>query len=320
MKKIFLLLFAVACTANAFAQTFPDSWTGGKYYTVNGAKLWTVTAGTGTDPLIVIPGGPGGAHPGYRVFDSLTLHSNIQMIYFDAFGRGKSDTAKDVKEYSLERDIEDIEGLRKAMHLDKISLLGHSYGSLVAQGYAVKYGEHLSHLIIADGFHSFVMWQENDDNSNHEIKTNYPEVWAELMKIREQGAVSSDELHQDIYGRVPYGFLYAYNPEKFTGGSRKPYPNPFNAKLYYQMVGKDGDFIVGNDIGNFDFRKQLKDLKMPVLIIAGRYDRVAVPWMQVKYKEYCPQAQFVMFEKSGHNPQVEEPAKEFAVIREFMRK
>jgi len=84
------------------------------------------------------------------------------------------------------------------------------------------------------------------------------------------------------------------------------------------MVGKDGDFIVGNDIGNFDFRKDLKNLKMPVLIIGGRYDRVAVPWMMVKYKEYCPQARFVMFEHSGHNPQVEEPAKEFAIIHKFL--
>jgi len=193
----------------------------------------------------------------------------------------------------------------------------------VAQGYAVKYGQNLSHLIIANGFHSFIMWQENDDNSNHEIKTNYPEVWEELMKIREQGAVSSDEKHQEIYGRVPYGFLYAYNPVRFEPDPavrRKAYPNPFNSKLYYQMVGKDGDFIVGSDIGNFDYRKDLKNLAMPVLIIAGRFDRVAVPWMEVKYKEYCPQAQFVIFEHSGHNPQVEEPGKEFPLIVDFLKK
>jgi len=85
------------------------------------------------------------------------------------------------------------------------------------------------------------------------------------------------------------------------------------------MVGKDGDFIVGSDIGNFDYRKDLKNLTMPVLIIAGRYDRVAVPWMEVKYKEYCPQAQFVMFEHSGHNPQVEEPEKEFPLIADFLK-
>lgn len=319
MKNFFFLFAGIIISNCLLAQGFPDSWKDGKYYTVNGARIYTVTAGTG-QPVFIIPGGPGGTHVGYRSFDSLSVNSNIQLIYFDGFGRGKSDTAKDVKEYSLERDIEDIEGLRKAMHLDKISLLGHSYGSLVAQGYAVKYGEHLSHLIIANGFHSYLMWQENDDNSNHEIKTNYPEVWDTLMKAREKGAISSDEVHQDIYGRVPYGFLYAYNPTNFISRGRKPYPNPFNSKLYYQMVGKDGDFIVGSDIGNFDFRKQLKYLKMPVLVIAGRYDRVAVPWMQVKYKEYCPQAQFVMFENSGHNPQVEEPAKEFALIKEFLKK
>ena len=319
MKKIFFFFCIVVLTNAVLAQSFPDSWTDGKYYTVNGAKLYTVTVGTG-EPMIIIPGGPGGAHIPYRGFDSLTVNSNIRLIYYDAFGRGKSDTAKDVKEYSLERDIEDIEGLRIAMHLNKISLLGHSYGSLVAQGYAIKYGQNLSHLIIANGFHSFVMWQENDDNSNHEIKTNYPEVWDTLMKIREKGSISSDEIHQEIYGRVPYGFLYAYNPGNFVGGGGgKSYPNPFNTKLYYQMVGKDGDFIVGSDIGNFDFRKQLKDLKMPVLIIAGRFDRVAVPVMQVKYKEYCPQAKFVMFERSGHNPQVEEHVKEFALIKDFMK-
>ena len=326
MKNFSLVvLFLFACSLSKAQNAkdsihFPDSWNDGHYYTINGAKLWVVAVGTG-EPLIVIPGGPGGNHLPYRKFDSLTVMGNIQMIYFDAFGRGKSDTAVNVKDYTLARDIEDIEGLRKALHLTKISLLGHSYGSLVAQGYAIKYGQNTSHLIIADGFHSYAMWQENDDNSNHEIKTNYPEVWEELMAIRKKGAISSSDNHQDIYGRVPYGFLYAYNPENFVNrGKRNPYPNPFNAKLYYQMVGKDGDFVVGSDIGKFDFRKQLKNLKMPILIVAGRYDRVAVPWMQVQYKKYCPQAQFVMFEKSGHNPQVEEPEKEFPLIVEFMKK
>jgi proline iminopeptidase len=326
MKKFALLSFYVLLCFVSVAQGskdsthFPNSWTDGQYYTVNGAKLWVVTVGTG-EPLIIIPGGPGGNHLGYRSFDSLSVKGNIKLIYFDAFGRGKSDTAINVKAYSLARDIEDIEGLRKAMHLNKISLLGHSYGSLVAQGYAIKYGQNTSHLIIANGFHSFPMWQENDDNSNHEIKTNYPEVWAELMAVRKKGAISSSDNHQEIYGRVPYGFLYAYNPENFVRREkRKPYPNPYNTKLYYQMVGSDGDFVVGSDIGKFDFRKQLKNLKMPILIVAGRYDRVAVPWMQVQYKKYCPQAQFVMFEKSGHNPQVEEPEKEFPLIVEFMKK
>ncbi|SFI17323.1 alpha/beta fold hydrolase [Halpernia frigidisoli] len=268
------------------------------------------------DPMIIIPGGPGGNHLKYRAFDAIAKDNKI--IYYDGFGRGKSDTAKVVTEYTLARDIEDIESLRKALKLNKINVLGHSYGGLVAQGYAVKYPQNVNHLNLADTFHSYLMWQKNDDNSNHEIKTNYPEVWAELMVIREKGAVSSDASHQEIYGKVPYGFLYAYNPDIFVGRGGKPYPNPFNSKLYYQMVGRDGDFIVGSDIGTFDFRKDLKNLKLPVLIYGGRFDRVAVPEMMVKYKEYCPQAKFVMFEKSGHNPQVEEPEKLFPLIESFL--
>ncbi len=317
MKKIILTTSLLLFLTSLFSQTFPDSHKDGKYYTVNGAKIWVVSFGKG-DPIFFIAGGPGGAHPGLRAFDSLSTTNTL--VYFDGFGRGKSDTAKVVTEYSLERDISDLEELRKAMGFSSINILGHSYGGLVAQGYAIKFPQNTKHLIIANSFHSFIMWQENDDNSNHEIKTNYPEVWSELMKIREKGAVSSDAAHIEIYGQVPYGFLYAYNPDKFISRGKKPYPNSFNTKLYYQLVGKDGDFIVGNDIGNFDFRKQLKDLKMPILVIGGRFDRVAVPSMMVKYKEYCPQAKYVMFETSGHNPQVEQPAEEFALIRDFLKK
>jgi proline iminopeptidase len=325
-KKMTLILGLFFLMVRGVAQPFPDSQKDGRYITVNGAKLWVVIVGKG-DPLIIIPGGPGGNHLSYRRFDSLAGRNMV--VYYDAFGRGKSDTAKNIKEYTLERDIEDLEGLRNGLHLDQINILGHSYGGLVAQGYALKYPQHVKHLILANTFHSFIMWQENDDNSNHEIKTNYPEIWAALTKIREQGAVSSDPAHQELYSKIPYGFLYAFNPDNFrsktvapstksSAMANKPYPNPFNSKLYYQMVGKDGDFIVGSDIGNFDFRTGLKTLKMPVLIYGGRYDRVAVPEMMVKYKEYCPQAQFVMFEYSGHNPQVEEPGKLFPLLNEFL--
>jgi len=317
MKAILSSLLLIFSFCFLHAQAPPDSWNDGKYITVNGAKLWVVIYGKG-DPLVIIPGGPGGSHFSYRDFDSLAATSTL--IYFDGFGRGKSDTAKDVKEYSLERDIEDIEGLRKALHFEMINVLGHSYGGLVAQGYGLRYPQHVKHLVLANTFHSFVMWQKNDDNSNHEIKTNYPEVWDTLMKVRETGVISSDPIHQQIYGRVPYGFLYAYNPDYFKPRpGLKHYPNPFNSKLYYQMVGKDGDFIVGSDIGNFDYRSKLKNLSMPVLIYGGRFDRVAVPEMMIKFKEYCPQAKFVMFEFSGHNPQVEEPAALFSLLREFLR-
>lgn len=319
MKKLFiclsLLTFTFSLTTQA--QPVPFHHPPGKYVTVNGARLWVETEGKG-DPLFLISGGPGGAHVGLHSFDP--LKDSCTLVFIDNFGRGKSDTAKDVKEYSISRDVEDIEGIRKALGYDKINILGHSYGSVVAQLYALKYGEHVKHLIIADGFYSGKMWQENDDNSNHEIQENYPEVWDSLMRMRKRGLISSDKDCYEEYAKVPYGFLYAYNPNNFLHGIDPTYPNRFNTRLYYQLVGPDGDFVVGNDIAKFDVTKELKNLKMPVLVVAGRYDRVSVPKMAILYKQYCPQAEFVMFEHSGHNPMVEEPEKEFPIIREFLKK
>ncbi len=308
------LLLACSFSISVLGQAFPDSRTDGRYVTVNNAKLWVVTVGKG-DPLVLISGGPGSAHIYMRQFD--TLAKDNMLIYYDGYGRGKSDTAKNVSEYTLARDIEDLEGLRIALHLNKINVLGHSFGGVVAQGYALKYPQNVMHLVLANTFHSSVMWQKNDDNSNHEIKTNYPEVWDTLMKLRNKGNVSSDPKCQAIYGLIPYGFLYSYNPENFISGG-VPYPNFFNTKLYYQMVGRDGDFTVSSDIGAFDYRTKLKNLAMPVLIYGGRYDKVAVPEMMIKFRQYCPQAQFIIFEKSGHNPQVEEPKKLFAFLEAFL--
>ena len=315
MKKLLATLVFLTFFNSLFAQPFPNSQSDGKYYMINRAKIWTVSFGEG-NPLFIIPGGPGGTHIGMRVLDS--LYDSNMLIYYDPFGRGKSDLAKNVKEYSLQRDIDDLEELRKSMGFGKINILGHSYGTVVAQGYAIQYPENVSHLILCAPFHSNTMWQENDDNCNKEIKTHYPEVWNALISVRNQGYQSSDSLHQEIYSRVPYGFLYAYNPDKYTSRSYVSYPNKFNTELYYQMVGEDGDFVVESDMGSFDYRKDLKYLKMPILILAGRYDRVAVPWMTVKYKEYCPQAQFVLFEKSGHNIFIEEPEKTFQITRAFL--
>ncbi|MFI5150162.1 MAG: alpha/beta fold hydrolase [Bacteroidia bacterium] len=296
----------------------------GRYIVINHSRLWVELEGKG-QPLFLLSGGPGSSHAYMHQFSR--LRNKHLLVYMDGFGRGRSDTAKLASEYGLARDVEDMEGMRKALGFDKIDILGHSYGGVLAQAYAIRYPDHVAHLVLANTFFSGEMWQANDDNSNHEIESNYPEVWNRLMKLRAHGRKSADPEHQQVYGEVPYGFLYAYNPEKFEQESRTdtfmpsekliPHPRKNNPVLYYQFVGEDGDFVVGGDIGKMDFRTDLGKLKMPMLIYTGRYDRVAIPKFAVLYHQYVPQATFMMFERSGHNPQVEEPQKLYSIIDKF---
>ncbi len=286
----------------------------GSFAKINGVNIWYQIKGEG-EPVVLIPGGPGNSHLYFTPwFDKLT--KNYKVIYFDGFGRGKSSRAKSKEEYSFQRDVDDLEGLRKALGFDKWSVLGHSYGGMVAQAYAIQHPDAVDKLILSDTFYDAEMWQENDDNSNYEMKNQEPEQWGKVMKIREEGYRSSSPEHVEAY-KIPSGLLYFYNPE--NAKKMRSDSLSLNLDVYYQIVGVDGDFIIGGDIGKLDFRRDLKNLKMPILILAGRYDRISDPRFAVKYKIYAPQTEFVMFEKSGHNPYVEEQDKYFKVLNDFLK-
>lgn len=284
----------------------------GKFVVVNGHRLWYRIAGQGT-PLLLIPGGPGVSHS-YFYPSMERLASSFQVIYFDAFGRGQSERAKDSSEYSLSHDIDDVEGLRKALGLGKIAVYGQSYGGLVAQGYALRYPQSLSKLILANTLHSAEMWQKSNDSCNNEIQNQYPEVWAELQQLRAKGGVSCEATYQKIQGRVPLSLLYFCDP------SNSSVTWDLNLEVYCQIAGPDADIVVGGDVSSVDFRAQLRGIAVPALVLAGRFDRVAIPRYSLQYRTLMPQAEFVMFEKSGHLPFVEEPELHDSIVRAFLNK
>jgi proline iminopeptidase len=309
LRIIFSIICLLFLSYSVYGQT-KSIHPPGKLVEVNGAKLWVETEGSG-EPLLLIPGGPGDAHyfhPGFSV-----LANSFEVICFDAYGRGKSDRADNPKGYTFNRDVEDIEGLRKALGFESINLLGHSYGGMVAQEYALRYPSRVKRLILSNTLFSAEMWQANNDNCNYEIKNQYPEIWDSLMIMRAQGYHSGDKIHYNLYGELPAGLFYFYDASK---AEHMEHTN--NPDVYYSIAGYDCDFLIGGDMTNIDFRIKLKDMKMPMLILAGRFDRVALPRFSIQFKQYAPQAEFVWFEKSGHQPFVEEPDKYFKVVREFL--
>jgi proline iminopeptidase len=181
--------------------------------------------------------------------------------------------------------VEDIEAMRKALGFDKWTVLGHSYGGMVAQQYALDYPNSVNKLILISTFYSGEMWQENDNSSNYEIRNQYPEVWQKVMELRDEGKTSSSQEHVDAYS-VPSGLLYFYDASNAYKVSRDSLS--MNTDVYHRIAGKDADFLISGDIGPLDFRDKLKDLKMPMLILQGRFDRISIPRFAIKYKSYAP--------------------------------
>ncbi|MEQ1884516.1 MAG: alpha/beta fold hydrolase [Bryobacteraceae bacterium] len=284
----------------------------GDYLQTGNTKLWYEAEGTG-DPVVLISGGPGDTHAIYHPFFS-RFADHHRVIYYDPFGVGKSDKAKDKSEYRFARDIEDLEAVRNQLGLPSITVIGHSYGSIVAQAYALKYPQAVKRLVLIGPFHSGAMWQENDDNANREIRNQYPDVWEKLMDLRAHGIRSDDFAHQDAYFGVGLGLFYFFDAAK---AALLPH-DAGNPDVYYSIAGKDAEFKIGGDIAKIDFRPDLRKLKIPILILAGRYDRISMPKNVVEYRKLTPTARIVFLERSGHFPYIEEPDETATVLREFL--
>ncbi len=92
-------------------------------------------------PLVVLHGGPGADHT-YFLPWLLPLARTHRLIFIDERGSGRSERLQDASKYTVEGNVEDIEAVRVALGLGKISLLGHSCGGVLAEAYALKYQEH----------------------------------------------------------------------------------------------------------------------------------------------------------------------------------
>jgi len=271
-------------------------------------------------PIVMVAGGPGAARTSLRPdFDRLA--ASHTLVYFDNIGRGRSSALPAGRHHSPLRDAEDIERLRVGLGLERITLIGHSYGGYAALAYAGRYPQHLARLVISSGGHGAQAWQRNIDSYNHFIENQYPEVWAQLQALRAKGVKTCTKEYQDLYGRAE-GDMYWYDPEQAS--RRKPFSTDlrdrFRPEVYCDMIGLDSEVIVGGAMASFDARPALAQVHVPTWISVGRYDRISVPKVAFEIRDAFPSgvAQVRVFEKSGHRPWFEEAGAFFGELAQFL--
>src|SRR5882672_9141330 len=118
----------------------------------HGVLIYYKTVGRGA-PLVIVHGGPGASHDYFLPY-LLPLARRNRLIFIDERGSGRSEKLDDPAGYTVENMVEDLEAVRRELGLGKISLLGHSYGGVLAQAYAFKYQANLGHLLLCSTFHS----------------------------------------------------------------------------------------------------------------------------------------------------------------------
>lgn len=286
----------------------------GRLVDANGTRLWVEREGSG-EPLVLLAGGPANSHVAFHPAFS-ALADRHEIVYYDYRGRGRSDKPADLREITFDGDVDDLDALRRALGFERMNLYGFSYGGLVAQAYALRHPGRVGRLVLANTLYSASMWQANHDNINRELANQFPETWDEIEALRAAGHRSSSLEMQALFA-VHGPLIRWYDAGK---ASRLPSePGSVDKALYWHFAGDDIEFAIGGEVAKLpDFRPRLAELAMPVLILAGRYDRALYPRLQMDFRTYCPQARFVMLEKSGSFGHVEEPDTVMSLVREFL--
>ncbi len=282
---------------------------------VGDAELYVEEEGRGM-PLVLINGGPGGTHHYFHPWFS-RVKKYARVIYYDQRGCGLSDFKPGQKGYSVFQAIDDLEGLRQALGVEKWVLLGYSYGGFLAQFYAVNHPEHTAGLILlgsSPGMRVDTGRSRQMDFVSKEEKARLDEIRRELQKLAAERKLSRRE----------YMKILLYN--NFLNGDwkrqhfYKPTPERLAQIALYEWDHDDNfNNVMNRSMSQIDLTGLFAKNPIPTLILEGKWD---LTWGEQKteiLKRNHPHARIVIFENASHGIYDEVPALFFSVLESFIR-
>jgi proline iminopeptidase len=307
MKKALLSQALALLAMLAFISTSchhhvktPELSTGDHWAVIGGKKLKYHVAGCG--PACIVHGGPGMEWTYMRMPE---VEKFLTLVYLSPLGSGDSDRLENPTDYTKRRFAEDIEGLRQFLGLEKMYLMGHSHGGMVAQVYAIDHSDRLNGLILYGT--TPTTGKEWFDDVVANMKWFEKEPWfpTAAQTFADGAKVKTDGEYAEGFGKVIGLYLYDY------GSARDKFDRLLRSMRF---TGAPFQGYLA-EMATYDAHDRLKDIKAPTLAITGRKDFVCSVKFSEALRDGIPGARLVILEKNGHFGHIEEP-KAFATAVE----
>lgn len=285
-----------------------------------GVLIYYQAMGEGA-PLVVLHGGPGASHDYFLPY-LLPLMRHHRLVFIDERGSGRSEALEDPAGYTVERMVEDVEAVRRQLGLGRIDLLGHSYGGVLAQAYALKYQKNLSHLVLCSTFASTAAMNEVlariKDKMAPELRERIDKLEAAGLfgkgKDFEKGRYPDDYMIA-AWGEGYFPYLYQNRPDpNFDPASSGKIP----WDLYREMWGSHGEFVIDGNLKTVEYTDRLATIRVPTLVTAGDHDECD-PSLARAMHERIAGSQLVVFPGSGHMTFVDQPGLFIRTVDGFLR-
>lgn len=258
---------------------------GGKY------KVWTKRVGPPGDTgahVLLLHGGPGFGHEYLECFEDFLPQAGITFYYYDQLGSAYSDQPNDPSLWVLPRFVEEVDEVRRGLGLDRMVLLGHSWGGILGLEYALTYPQHLAGLVISNMAAGMETYLRRTASIKALLTPANRKRLAELE--------AKEDYDNPDYGRIMMEDAY---PQMIC--RLQPWPEPVtrcfahaNQAIYNQMQGKS-EFLVTGNLKGWERWNRLHEIAVPTLTIGAEHDemdpedmRRMARMVQKGQNLYCP--------------------------------
>jgi proline iminopeptidase len=257
-------------------------------------KIWTKRVGNNPRiKVLLLHGGPGATHELFESFDSFFPGAGIEYYYYDQLGSYYSDQPQDDTLWELDRFVEEVEQVRKALKLDKSNfyLLGQSWGGILAVEYALKYQDNLKGLIISN------MMMSCPEYGKYAKKVlgpqMPPEVLSEILELEEKNDFDNPRYMELLIPHFYVKHFIRMPPDEWPEPVNRTFKH-LNQEIYTSMQGPS-EFGIRGKLETWDRTHDLDKINVPTLIIGASHDTMDpkhMEWVasQIKHGQFllCP--------------------------------
>lgn len=269
---------------------------------INGNTLEVEVFGDADAPLLIAHHGAPGL--GSRSEPRATFGpfaDEYRVIVFDARGSGQSGGNPP---FTHEQWVADVDALRVWAGAERFVMAGGSYGGFISMEYAIRHPERLRALVLRD---------TSADNSNMEASRRNAEsstrvkIDMSMLDRIDAGQVRDNDDLRDIWREILPLYDHVYDPVKVA---ERVESTPYRYQTH--------NFAFSTNLPNYDIKDKLHRISCPTLVTVGRDDWITPVASSETIAELIPNARLVVFEKSGHSPQMEEADLWRATVRDFL--
>jgi proline iminopeptidase len=279
---------------------------------VPGARLYFREIGSGI-PMLVLHGGPDFNHR-YLLPELDGLATHFRLVYYDQRGRGLSSEGVASDDVGIDSEIDDVDRMRAHFGLDRMALLGHSWGGVLAMAYASRRPDRVSHLILlnsAPGSHaSFVRFRRGRESTEGETLAKMRTI-AATPRYAEGDVATEAEYYRLHFARTLLG---SGRLEAVIGRLR---PDFKPADIVKARVIEDRLYAQTWRRPEFDVVSPLAEAKVPTLILHGDEDLIPLECANA-IADAIPGSRLIVLRNCGHFSYLERPAEVAEAIVDFV--